>query len=137
MPFDLPAAYYETYTVVGGLMLIILATLAWRSQNVLLLMIWVIATALPASLSTEPRLFPRYWYLPAVASSILTAIGLTYLFNRIPNRRYARVAGISCCVILLMASIAKSRYFEGKYLINTANYHRDHRKEPEAAIPYT
>jgi tetratricopeptide (TPR) repeat protein len=135
VPFDMPETYHLWYTLTGWLIAAGLVLASRKSPCISLLLVWIIATALPSSMSIEHRLFPRYWYLPSVASSTLTAIGCVTLFNRVHFGRYARVAVAVLALVLLTSTYVKSRYYEGRYLMNTANFHRDHLADPDRAIP--
>ena len=115
--------------------LIGLAYLARRSPSVLLLTLWIVAAAVQSSLSARPRFFTRYWYLPSIASSTLTAAELLYLHNRLSSLRFARAAAFVFGAILLIAAHARCRAFEWRYLLNTARYHQYSVNDPATAIP--
>jgi tetratricopeptide (TPR) repeat protein len=65
----------------------------------------------------------------------MLASGLVYVYSRISNHRFARAAVWTFVAILLIATQARSRSFEGRYLINSANFTQYPQNDPKAAIP--
>lgn len=138
-PKDIPRDDIYLYVIAGA---IIYAMLLYQSQKhniIRILTLWITITILPTTLGTNDYYYTRYFYLPAIGASGLTAIFYLWIYRQIPETVKLKrpIAGIAL-VLLIASSLYKIYIFEGYFLFNTANYYAspNYANDPQTAITH-
>ena len=134
-PYDIPPDHWQTFGWYGWVIFFVCLGFSVRDKRIRIATVWMTATILPYLLSTDHMYFTRYWYLPAAGASLLYAMILGAVTDRL--RSPARLpATLSILAVTSYFAMGKAHIFEGRYLFHAANYYLAHRHEPHQAEEY-
>lgn len=136
-PKDIPRDDMTLYVAAGVLIFGLLLYLSKKPGPIRFFTLWIAITILPTTLGTHDYYYTRYFYLPAIGASGITATFLLWIFNTIPIASHTkRPVFIFTLTILTLAGLHKLHIFEGYFLFNTANYYAspNYANDPKLAI---
>ena len=123
-PKDIPRDDINIYVSAGILIFIFLLYLSYKFNTIRFFTLWIVITILPTTIGTNDYYYTRYFYLPALGASGITAFCLLWIYDTfsIPVH-IKRTAFTLTLIILTLSALHKLHTYEGYFLFNTANYY--------------
>lgn len=136
-PKDIPRDHIDLYVGMGVLLFAFLLHTCKKSQIIRFLTLWLSITILPTTIGTNDYYYTRYFYLPAIGASGITAYFMCWAYNKLSLRDPIKQLTFTIVFMLLtLSGLHKLHIFEGYFLFNTANYYAspNYANAPNTAI---
>jgi tetratricopeptide (TPR) repeat protein len=133
-PFDIAVKYFSDYAIIGGIIALLLLLLSHQSLTLRFASVWIGATLSPYLFGTNQFYFSRYWYLSSVGGALVFSFVLDNVYDRLVlGARYKLLLLTSALLILVVSSLEKSHYYQGRFLADAANFYLSHKRDAQTA----